>query len=102
MRTSMAPACNCLKRLVGAWRFELQTSCAQGRCATRLRYAPTRTAPLIIKHLPMPLLFGRDANDFTQVQGFHTSAQISSNSRSLNTFLMTTPRNPPVSEFQVT
>jgi hypothetical protein len=30
-----------LKRLVGAWRFELQTSCAQGRRATRLRYAPT-------------------------------------------------------------
>ena len=27
--------------LVGAWRFELQTSCAQGRRATRLRYAPT-------------------------------------------------------------
>ena len=28
------------KGLVGAWRFELQTSCAQGRRATRLRYAP--------------------------------------------------------------
>ena len=28
--------------VVGAWRFELQTSCAQGRRATRLRYAPTR------------------------------------------------------------
>jgi hypothetical protein len=27
--------------VVGAWRFELQTSCAQGRRATRLRYAPT-------------------------------------------------------------
>jgi hypothetical protein len=27
-------------RMVGAWRFELQTSCAQGRRATRLRYAP--------------------------------------------------------------
>ena len=27
--------------LVGAWRFELQASCAQGRRATRLRYAPT-------------------------------------------------------------
>ena len=26
--------------MVGAWRFELQTSCAQGRRATRLRYAP--------------------------------------------------------------
>jgi hypothetical protein len=29
------------KLVVGAWRFELQTSCAQGRRATRLRYAPT-------------------------------------------------------------
>ena len=28
--------------MVGAWRFELQTSCAQGRRATRLRYAPIR------------------------------------------------------------
>ena len=28
------------RKLVGAWRFELQTSCAQGRRATRLRYAP--------------------------------------------------------------
>jgi hypothetical protein len=27
--------------LVGAPRFELGTSCAQGRRATRLRYAPT-------------------------------------------------------------
>ena len=27
--------------LVGAGRFERPTSCAQGRCATRLRYAPT-------------------------------------------------------------
>src|SRR6266568_6228502 len=29
--------------LVGAWRFEPRTSCAQGRRATRLRYAPTST-----------------------------------------------------------
>jgi hypothetical protein len=29
------------KLLVGARRFELLTPCAQGRCATRLRYAPT-------------------------------------------------------------
>jgi hypothetical protein len=33
------------KLLVGARRFELLTPCAQGRCATRLRYAPT--APII-------------------------------------------------------
>ena len=31
--------------LVGAWRFELQTSCAQGRRATRLRYAPKVIEP---------------------------------------------------------
>jgi hypothetical protein len=30
-----------LNKLVGAARFELTTPCAQGRCATRLRYAPT-------------------------------------------------------------
>ncbi len=32
---------NLLAGLVGASRFELETSCAQGRRATRLRYAPT-------------------------------------------------------------
>jgi hypothetical protein len=30
-----------LNSLVGAGRFERPTPCAQGRCATRLRYAPT-------------------------------------------------------------
>jgi hypothetical protein len=30
-------------RLVGARGFEPPTPCAQGRCATRLRYAPTST-----------------------------------------------------------
>ena len=34
--------------LVGAGRFERPTPCAQGRCATRLRYAPTLTALLIL------------------------------------------------------
>src|SRR5713226_3795234 len=38
-----------LKSLVGAPRFELGASCAQGRRATRLRYAPTVRA-LIIGH----------------------------------------------------
>jgi len=38
MKTSVY---NSLKDLVGAPRFELGTSCAQGRRATRLRYAPT-------------------------------------------------------------
>ena len=37
----MRGTANLLKIMVGAWRFELQTSCAQGRRATRLRYAPT-------------------------------------------------------------
>ena len=31
--------------LVGAGRFERPTPCAQGRCATRLRYAPTLRDP---------------------------------------------------------
>ena len=36
--------------LVGAGRFERPTPCAQGRCATRLRYAPTCEATLILNH----------------------------------------------------
>jgi hypothetical protein len=32
---------NYFRILVGAGRFERPTPCAQGRCATRLRYAPT-------------------------------------------------------------
>src|ERR1700690_2172509 len=47
---------NVLKRLVGAWRFELQASCAQGRRATRLRYAPTVIALLILRHFLTVLL----------------------------------------------
>ena len=39
---------NLLILLVGAVRFELTTPCAQGRCATRLRYAPTFSAPTIL------------------------------------------------------
>jgi hypothetical protein len=31
-------------KLVGATGFEPATPCAQGRCATRLRYAPTSNA----------------------------------------------------------
>ncbi len=37
---------NPLKYLVGAIRFERTTPCSQGRCATRLRYAPTRNTTL--------------------------------------------------------
>ena len=40
-------ASNLMKTLVGAGRFERPTPCAQGRCATRLRYAPTE---LILHH----------------------------------------------------
>src|SRR2546430_17172285 len=32
--------------LVGASRFERPTTCAQGRCATRLRYAPSKVTRL--------------------------------------------------------
>ena len=39
-----------LIQLVGAARFELTTPCAQGRCATRLRYAPTSTGLFILNH----------------------------------------------------
>src|ERR1700674_6074828 len=41
-----------IENLVGAIGFEPTTPCAQGRCATRLRYAPTSTARLILKDLP--------------------------------------------------
>ena len=40
--------CKLSKGLVGASRFELETSCAQGRRATRLRYAPTRDEAFIL------------------------------------------------------
>ena len=41
-----------LIKLVGAARFELTTPCAQGRCATRLRYAPTFSGLFILNHFP--------------------------------------------------
>ena len=41
-RPTMKPSLtNLLSWLVGARGFEPPTPCAQGRCATRLRYAPT-------------------------------------------------------------
>jgi hypothetical protein len=40
LRSTTYPS-NELKKLVGAIGFEPTTPCAQGRCATRLRYAPT-------------------------------------------------------------
>ena len=42
--------------MVGASGFEPEASCAQGRRATRLRYAPTRSARFILKHFPTLLL----------------------------------------------
>ena len=38
------------------WNAWNELSCAQGRRATRLRYAPTRSALLILKHFPTSLL----------------------------------------------
>ena len=40
--------------LVGAGRFERPTPCAQGRCATRLRYAPTFADYFILNHFQLP------------------------------------------------
>jgi hypothetical protein len=45
--------------LVGAGRFERPTPCAQGRCATRLRYAPTlylSDSKLLPRAMQRPLL----------------------------------------------
>ena len=39
-----------IESLVGAGRFERPTPCAQGRCATRLRYAPTFAGLFILNH----------------------------------------------------
>jgi hypothetical protein len=51
--------------LVGARGFEPRTPCAQGRCATRLRYAPTVVAELILKYFRTSfhletMIFGRN------------------------------------------
>jgi hypothetical protein len=51
----------CLIPLVGAGRFERPTPCAQGRCATRLRYAPTVEAPLILNHSRVSATLGAEA-----------------------------------------
>ena len=47
---------NSLKDLVGAPGFEPGASCAQGRRATRLRYAPTVDTVLILLYLYFPFL----------------------------------------------
>jgi hypothetical protein len=43
-------------KLVGAPRFELGTSCAQGRRATRLRYAPIIDTALSLLYLQFHFL----------------------------------------------
>src|SRR5258706_4111464 len=55
-------------RMVGAARFELATPCAQGRCATRLRYAPTGSDPSII---PSPALPSARDSDNVPSTGSH-------------------------------
>ena len=41
LRRRVTQTLNIQRGLVGAIGFEPTTPCAQGRCATRLRYAPT-------------------------------------------------------------
>ncbi len=48
--------------MVGAPRFELGTSCAQGRRATRLRYAPTSGSSIILLYLFVLFLVVMTAN----------------------------------------
>ena len=42
--------------LVGARGFEPPTPCAQGRCATRLRYAPTESSLYRMFHFIHPMV----------------------------------------------
>jgi hypothetical protein len=66
MRAMKTNTHNLLKDMVGAPGFEPGASCAQGRRATRLRYAPTMTAVFILEHseaqgyLEPPSFFFRD------------------------------------------
>jgi hypothetical protein len=61
MKMENSKAHNLLKSLVGAPGFEPGASCAQGRRATRLRYAPTRIAMFILKQFPTVLLIANTA-----------------------------------------
>ncbi len=54
---------NSLQTLVGAERFELPTPCSQNRCATRLRYAPTRSSPYS-KEIPLGKFLVHEIADF--------------------------------------
>jgi hypothetical protein len=55
MRAMSANIHNSLKDLVGAPGFEPGASCAQGRRATRLRYAPTLVTSMILLHFSTSL-----------------------------------------------
>src|ERR1035438_7112341 len=53
MTLNRSPTClQVIDSMVGAGRFERPTPCAQGRCATRLRYAPTSAGLFILNHFP--------------------------------------------------
>src|SRR3954471_7382603 len=62
----LSPRCHPgTRKVVGATGFEPATPCAQGRCATRLRYAPTR---LIIPR-PHGFLPTKDATRLRRSRG---------------------------------
>ena len=62
--------------MVGAPGFEPGASCAQGRRATRLRYAPTVTALFILKHFPTLLLIRTAGEELHRgLAGFFESGQ---------------------------
>ena len=61
----------CVVKLVGARGFEPPTPCAQGRCATRLRYAPTRSAGLILKYFPTLFPLPLSISDLDRAQTVH-------------------------------
>jgi hypothetical protein len=54
-RSAGANSLRIKRQMVGASGFEPEASCAQGRRATRLRYAPTKYVK-IIKDFPTELL----------------------------------------------
>ncbi len=59
---------NSFEIMVGAGRFELPTPCAQGRCATRLRYAPTC---YIIDSKPLSWVVQRQTGPCPDVWVYH-------------------------------
>src|SRR5438477_9528031 len=63
LRTHRNPPPERLAMVVGALGFEPRTPCAQGRCATRLRYAPTVLtcfdSKLLPRTTPLPIAAGK-------------------------------------------